>query len=744
MDNTKPIFDYIACLLLFIVLVSCTKTKKEFSHPGATMSVTMQAKLKQALLDKKPGYTPRTKHFVKGVPKYINRLIEETSPYLLQHAHNPVNWYGWGEEAFAEAKRLNRPVFMSIGYATCHWCHVMEEESFEDEEIAQYMNENYVNIKVDREERPDIDAIYMAAVQAISGRGGWPMSVWLDHDRAPFYGGTYFPPRDGDRGSRMGFLTILDQISAHYKNNPSQIRSAALELTKAIEASLSSDSAGDVPEENALENAYDYYVRRYDPVYGGLSGAPKFPSSLSVRVLLRHYRKTGNLKSLNMATNTLDKMAQGGMYDQIGGGFHRYSVDDKWLVPHFEKMLYDNALLVPGYLEAYQVTNNLFYKQIAEETLAYVERDMMSAEGGFYSATDADSLTPSGNREEGYYYTWTKGELANALGKSDAKYVERLYGLDLGANFEGRNLLFTSESVLSDDRLRAIRKKLLAERSERPKPLRDEKIITAWNGLMISAFAKAALVLQNEKYAKVASHAATFVEKKLLSGEKLLRTFKDGRAKHRGYLEDYAFYIAALLDLFEATQNTQWLSLAIKLDSDLQANYEDNVNGGYFMTANNAENLLVREKPGYDGAEPSGNSVAALNLFRLSSMTTDHRYKVRGEKILKVFSKVLTRRPAALSEMLLALDYHHDLPKEIVLVGNGKAEIDPFQKIISEMFLPNKVLTVLESENQDLNKLIPFTKWKIRQNEKATAYVCEAGVCKFPTNEINVFREQLK
>ncbi|MBI4169785.1 MAG: thioredoxin domain-containing protein [Acidobacteria bacterium] len=706
-------------------------------------------------------YRPRTRHLrPEGRAKYTNRLFLSSSPYLLQHAHNPVDWYPWGDEAFETARRIGRPVLLSVGYSTCHWCHVMEEESFEDEEIARFMNENYVAIKVDREERPDVDAIYMSAVQALTGGGGWPMTVWLTPDRKPFYGGTYFPARDGDRGARLGFLTLLGRLRAIYDEQPDRVAQSAAGLAEAIRQRLAPPpGGGSLPGADVLRAAAELYRARYDAAHGGLQGAPKFPSSLPIRFLLRHQRRTGDRKSLEMAAMSLEKMAAGGMYDQVGGGFHRYSTDSRWLVPHFEKMLYDNALLAVAYLEGYQATGREGFARVAREILRYVERDMTSPEGAFYSATDADSLVPCGHREEGYFFTWTPAEIEKALGKENARIVSSCYGVTAQGNFEGRNILhvprplpeLARELKLDPRRLGAIldeaRESLYRVRAERPVPLRDEKILAAWNGLMISGNARAALVLGEERHARVAARAADFVLRNLQSDGRLLRSYKDGGARHNAYLDDYAFLTAGLLDLFEATGERRWLEEAIALDAVLESQYEDRTGGGFFMTSGDHEALLAREKPAYDGAEPSGNSVALMNLLRLHEFTTNDRYRRRAERAFKAFEPVLERSPSALSEMLLAVDFQLDTPKEIIIVTPpGPDGAEPLLAELRRAFVPNRILVVVSEGEQlaALSRIVPLVGGKLAREGKATAYVCERRVCELPTIDPGIFAKQIR
>ena len=713
------------------------------------------------------GYEPRTRHLDSdGWALYTNRLFLESSPYLLQHAHNPVNWYPWGEEAFAEARRRGVPVLLSVGYSTCHWCHVMEEESFEDEEIARYLNENYVAVKVDREERPDVDAVYMSAVQALTGGGGWPMTVWLDGAKRPFYGGTYFPPRDGDRGARAGFLTVLRTLRAAHDEQPERIAEAAAELVAAVKARLAPSGPRKAPPARVLERAYLEYESRYDGTWGGMDGAPKFPSSLPIRFLLRHHQRTGEARALEMAEATLERMAAGGMYDQVGGGFHRYATDREWLVPHFEKMLYDNARLAVAYLEGYQVTGREDFRRVAEEILRYVQRDMTSPEGAFYSATDADSLGPSGERVEGWFFTWTPHEIDGALGEELGRVVKAYYGVSPEGNFaeagdegDARTILHVPRPLpevakdlgLSRDRLRArvdeAREKLYAVRRGRPAPLRDEKILTAWNGLMISAYARAARLLARPEYAEAAERAASFVLAEMSTDEgRLRRSYLGGRARHTAYLDDYAFLIAGLLDLYEGTGNPSWLGRAVELDRVLERHYEDPEGGGFYMTADDAEELLTREKPRFDGAEPTGNSVHLLNLLRLHALTTDDRYRARADLGFEAFGATLTRSPTTLSEMLLAFQFRLDTVSEVVIVTKrSRDEADPFLAELRSAFFPNHVLVVVaQSEVESLAKLVPLVEGKVAARGAPTAYVCERGVCDLPTSDPSKFATQIR
>ncbi|MEW6721174.1 MAG: thioredoxin domain-containing protein [Thermodesulfobacteriota bacterium] len=705
-------------------------------------------------------YRPRTRHLgADGRARYTNRLFLETSPYLLQHAHNPVDWYPWGDEAFERARRLDRPVFVSIGYSTCHWCHVMEEESFEDEEIARFLNERYVAVKVDREERPDVDAIYMKAVQGFSGTGGWPLSVWLTPDRKPFFGGTYFPPRDARPGLGNGFLEILAALSDSYSSMHSEVEDICGRATEFVRRSLSPEGGDDLPGAGPMNDAARFYRERFDDEYGGMASVPKFPSHLPVRFLLRYHRRTGDGTYLDMARRTLEAMAAGGICDHVGGGFHRYSTDRTWLIPHFEKMLYDNALLVPAYLEGYQAAGRSDFARVARETLRFIERDMTSPEGAFYSATDADSPADGGPRQEGAFFTWTPAELDEALGPERARIVSRYYGVTGSGNFEGRSILHVSspsaaaarqlgipESELEGVLLEA-KEELYRVRNRRPAPIRDEKILTAWNGLAISAYARAGLVLDDPGYVERACRAARFLLENAFRDGRLYRTWKDGEARHPALLEDHAFLVAGFLDLYEASADPSWLSEAVALDAVIEERFEDTERGGFYLTAPGHEELLVREKPMYDGAEPAGSSVAVMNLLRLHEYTTDPRYRERAEKTLRYAAPTLNGSPISLSEMLLALDFFLDTPKQIVVVvpkGAAKGDAAPLLSAFRGLFLPNRVLAIVREgrEQEQAAEIIPTVREKETAGGRVTAYVCEGRTCMAPTSEPDEFLRQ--
>ena len=689
------------------------------------------------------GEIPRTRHRDGAVPRFTNRLAEETSPYLRQHAHNPVDWYPWGDDAFAEAKRRGFPVFLSVGYSTCHWCHVMEEESFEDLEVAQLLNDAYVAIKVDREERPDVDAVYMTAVQALTGRGGWPMSVWLDADRRPFFTGTYFPARDGDRGAARGFISILRELAEIYRADPARVAGAAQSITAGVRTAMAGAASGDaLPGADVLDAAAAYCARVYDDVNGGVRGAPKFPSSFPIRLLLRHYRRTGDDAALAMAAHTLEKMSAGGMHDQLGGGFHRYSTDGRWLVPHFEKMLYDNALLAVAYAETWQVTGRDDVARVLRTTLDYVLREMTASGGGFFSAADADS-----EGEEGTFFVWREDEIRALLG-TDAERFMRFYGVTSAGNFEGRNVLFVPRP---DERewqaLAGMRETLRTAREARPNPLRDDKVLTAWNGLMISALAFGGRVLGETRYVAAAVRAADFILAEMRPSGRLQRSWKDGRPSGPGYLEDDAFFVAGLLDLYEATFELRWLAEALKLAGATERLFADGERGGWFRSADDHERLLAREKPSQDGAEPAGASVAVLNVLRLHAITGDDAWRRIAERALRAYAPTLLEQPAALHEMLLAVDFLVASVPEIVLVWDTDEDvpaafIDPLRR----MFLPNHALLGSpEGSNLDaLAQLAPPSGGKTALQAAATAYVCEGGACLLPATDPGTMTAQIE
>ncbi len=703
-----------------------------------------------------------------------NRLAREKSPYLLQHQHNPVDWYPWGEEAFAKARREQKPIFLSIGYSTCHWCHVMAHESFENPEIARLMNELFVCVKVDREERPDVDRVYMTYVQASTGSGGWPMSVWLTPELKPFFGGTYFPPED--KYGRPGFPSVLKQLGEAWKEDRENVVEAAANAIKALEeytATGAPKSAG--PDKTAITKAYEQLVGAFDDELGGFGGAPKFPRPVSLNLLFRVAAREGfeskdGKIALGMALLTLRKMADGGMHDQLGGGFHRYSVDKFWHVPHFEKMLYDQAQLASSYLDAFQVTRDPAFEKTARGILDYVRREMTSKFGGFYSAEDADSIIEHGKPEhaEGAFYVWTKAEIVKVLGEEPAALFNRFYGVEEEGNspagsdphgeLKGKNTLIVRMTVADAAKffrkteaeiaasLADSRKKLFDVRAKRPRPHLDDKIITSWNGLMITAFARGAQILDDPQYLAAAQGSANFIREHLWKDGALIRSYREGASAIAGFADDYAALIQGLLHLYEADFDVGWLKWAIELQKKQDALFADPAHGGYFSVAEGDASILLRMKEDHDGAEPSPNSVAAMNLLRLAQLTGDSTLHERAVKTIRAFSDQLARMPSTLPQLLCALDASLAKPRQIVIAG--RPEVADTRALLREVhgkFLPNSLVLLAEGgEGQKwLGERLEFLRTVGPIEGKAAAYVCENFVCQLPTNDPAKLRELL-
>jgi len=670
--------------------------------------------------------------------KHTNRLINETSPYLLQHAHNPVDWQPWDAQALEQARREDKAILLSIGYSSCHWCHVMERESFENEQIASLMNENFVCIKVDREERPDLDSIYMNAVQMMTGHGGWPMTMFLAPDLRPFYGGTYYPP--ADRQGMPGFPRVLLAIADSYKNKKEDVASSADSITRELQKINQFGASDEMLTSEALTQAFSGLASNFDGGNGGFGHAPKFPPSMNLMFLLRHHKRTGSPEALAMVELTLQKMAGGGMYDHLGGGFARYSVDAHWLVPHFEKMLYDNALLTRIYLYAYQQTRNPEYKRVAEETLEYVIRDMTDRSGGFYSSEDADS-----EGEEGKFYVWTRDEVIRQLGVEEGALFCDYFDVRASGNFEhGKSILNTPLSLEAVAKARGMRleeaariitsgkKKLFYERETRVRPGRDEKSLTAWNGLMLTAFAEAANVLGRDDYRQVAVRNADFILERLTQGGRLLRTYKAGQAKLNGYLEDYAYLIEGLIALYEATFDLTYFEKARELADTMIAQFWDERNGGFFFTSTDHEELITRTKDYFDNATPSGNSVAALALCKLGALTGDASYQRRAAEILRSLRQTMAKHPSAFGYLLSALDFYLSEPREIAIVGDLTShEVRLFVEQIYSAYLPNKVVAA-GSGDARAAAAIPWLADRPAVGGNATVYVCRNYACLAP------------
>jgi uncharacterized protein len=679
-----------------------------------------------------------------------NRLANETSPYLLQHKDNPVDWYPWGEEALQRAREEDKPLLLSVGYSACHWCHVMERESFEDEETARMMNEHFVNVKVDREERPDIDSIYMAAVQALTRHGGWPMTVFLTPDGSPFYGGTYFPPVPS-RGM-PSFQQLLLSIVDAYENRREEVLQSAQSVRDYLEASTAAvmpeaESAG----KELLDRAAVALLGGLDRRFGGFGGAPKFPQAMNLEVLLRHYHRTGERSALDGVELTCRQMAQGGIYDHLGGGFSRYSVDEYWLVPHFEKMLYDNALLSRLYLETYQATGDPFYRRIAEETLDYVLRDMTSEEGGFYSAEDADS-----EGEEGKFYVWTPEELEKALDPEEASLAARYWDVTARGNFEGKNILHVArppEAVADEfglsteemwDRITTIRAKLFAVRGERVRPGRDEKILAAWNGLVLRSFALAARVTGREDYLEAAVKNATFVLEKLKEDGRIHRSYKDGRARFNGYLEDYAMVADGLVTLYEATFETRWLVEADALMDAVSELFWDEEKRIFYDTPADHEELVTRPRDIYDNAAPSGTSVATEVLLELALFLDRNDYRQRAEDVLQELAGGMEKVPGGFGRLLCALDFSASEPREVAIVGDQRSpDTRALLEAVYSGYLPNKVVAGRDPDDDEAGGLIPLLAQRPARAGKATAYVCVQYACQTPTTDPEELTRQL-
>jgi uncharacterized protein YyaL (SSP411 family) len=678
-----------------------------------------------------------------------NRLANETSPYLLQHKDNPVDWYPWGEEALKRAREEDRPVLLSVGYSACHWCHVMERESFEDVETARMMNEHFVNVKVDREERPDIDSIYMAAVQALTRHGGWPMTVFLTPEGAPFYGGTYFPPVPS-RGM-PSFQQLLLSIADAYENH----REEVLQSAQSVRDYLQASTAAEMPEPEVsgtelLDRAAGSLLGGLDRRFGGFGGAPKFPQAMNLEVLLRHYHRTGERSALDGVELTCRQMANGGIYDQLGGGFSRYSVDEYWLVPHFEKMLYDNALLSRLYLETYQATGDAFYRRIAEETLDYVLRDMTSEEGGFYSAEDADS-----EGEEGKFYVWTPEELEAILEQDEASLAARYWDVTGRGNFEGKNILHVArppEAVADEfglsteelwDRIARIRAKLFAVREERVRPGRDEKILAAWNGLMLRSFALAARTTGREDYREAAVENASFIVEKLKEDGRIHRSYKDGRARFNGYLEDYAMVADGLVGLYEATFETRWLVEADDLLDAVSELFWDEEKRAFYDTPADHEELVTRPRDVYDNAAPSGTSVATEVLLKLALLLDRADYRQRAEDVLEGLAGGMEKVPGGFGRLLCALDFSTSEPREVAIVGDPQApDTSALLKTVYAGYLPNKVVAGRGPDDDEAGALIPLLAQRPAREGKATAYVCIHYACQTPTtNPVELSRQ---
>jgi len=713
---------------------------------------------------------------MKAPEKFQNQLIHEKSPYLLQHADNPVNWYPWSDEAFEKARKEDKLVFLSIGYSTCHWCHVMEYESFEVVEVAEKINEYFVAIKVDREERPDIDNIYMSAVMAMTGRGGWPLTLILTPDRQPIFGGTYFPPYA--KWGSPGLLDIMRSIHEAWTNNRQQLIQSGESLTQNLQARNLQKKGKAELSKTVLDKAFNQYVQMYDDQNGGFGRSPKFPTSHNLSLLLRYGHRTKKAKALEMVEHTLIQMAHGGMYDHLGGGFHRYSVDSQWRVPHFEKMLYDQAMLAKTYVETYQITKNEFYAQIAREILDYVLRDMQHAQGGFYSAEDADSLDPDDfaemtpdlsqklEKKEGSFYLWHEREIEKLLNKKEKEVFKRRYGVEPNGNvlsdphgeFGDKNILYAAHSVeqtasalkisLEEAQrlINSAKSKLFMVRKNRPHPHLDDKVLVDWNGLMIASLSFGGRVLNEPRFIKAAEKSADFIIQNLITEKgRLLHRYRDGEASILGMIEDYAFFVHGLLELYEVTFHAAYLQKAIQLSEGIVDLFWDDAQKGFFFTAKDAEALLFKQKEIYDGAIPSGNSVTALNLARLYHLTLDKKWEAKLEEVFEVFADEIDRRPSAYAQMLIAFDYAIGPSLEIVIAGKkGSDGVSQLHDAVYKRYLPNRVILLRDDDDlKTVSAVAPFVENQTMIDKKPTVYLCQDHICKLPVNSLGKFQKQL-
>ncbi len=678
-----------------------------------------------------------------------NHLIHEKSPYLLQHAYNPVNWYPWGPEALARAKEENKPIFLSIGYSTCHWCHVMEEQSFENPEIATLLNRDFICVKVDREERPDLDKIYMLAVQALTGSGGWPLNVFLTPDLEPFFGGTYFPP--GDMGGRTGMKTLIPWIAKVWKETPEKALDVGQRLKHLLQEQDASRPHSPLTT-TLMTKAFEAIAGRFDATYGGFGQAPKFPQAMTLSFLLRHHHGTGRAEALNMVRQTLQQMARGGIYDQLGGGFHRYATDDRWLVPHFEKMLYDNAVLAQVYVEAFQVTGNAEFEQTARAVLDYVLRDMTDPQGGFYSAEDADS-----EGEEGTFYVWTPEQIETVLGRESGALFSRFYDVTPAGNFEGgRSILhqwidlasFAKDRGMAPEnlepRLVESRRRLFDARAKRVRPHRDDKILTAWNGMMITTMAYAGSVLDEPRYTAAAERAGRFLLEHLWTKEGLLRRYREGEVRFPGYLDDYAFLVQGLIELYQSTFDIVWIEKALALNGEMVARFYDRKGGNFFFSQAGDASLISRTKELHDAAKPSGNAVAILNLLRLSEFTGEGKLREMAQTSLEALSGDLVETPGAFAHTLSALDFSLSAPMEIAVAGPpASPETQAMLRAIRKPFSPNKVVGLARETKGKHGATIPYLDRKIPIGDKPTVYICRNYTCKKPLTDPEEVRRAL-
>ncbi len=685
--------------------------------------------------------------------KNMNRLADSKSPYLLQHKNNPVDWFPWSVEAFEKAKEENKPIFLSIGYSTCHWCHVMEHESFEDQQVAELMNENFISIKVDREEMPEIDHLYMSVCQAMTGRGGWPLTIVMSPEKEPFFAGTYFPKTG--RGNRPGMLELIPSLMNAWNNKQEDIQKTIEQVNNYLD-NANNIQPGSALNKKTIDDAYNNFIERYDKNFGGFGKAPKFPSPHNLLFLLRYHKAYQDTMAKTMVENTLSKMRLGGIFDHIGFGFHRYSTDQEWFLPHFEKMLYDQAMISLAYLEAFEISKKQEYASIAHEIFSYVARDMTDENGGFYSAEDADS-----EGEEGKFYVWSTSEIDKILGPVQGKQFTDVYGFNDNGNFHDEatgqlvpnNIPYLKNRIIDYSvknnidikslkvTLEKNRNTLFEYRRNRIHPLKDDKILTDWNGLMIAALAKGGTVLKEDKYTNAAERSANFILDNLRDENgRLYKRYRNGSTGLQPHIDDYAFFIWGLLNLYESNFNTYYLKSALELSEIMVADFLDKKRGGFFIGPNNGEKLIVRAKDSYDGAIPSGNAVAAMNFIRISKFTGDSKWEDIAQNTFLAFSESIKRIPSAHSFMLTSFMYGLDNPKEIVIVAKEKnAKTMSSIRKIQEVYNPNSIIIFKELKNRtELDNIAPWTTMHDTVNDQITYYICENFSCRRPTTDIDI------
>ncbi|OUR99819.1 hypothetical protein A9Q84_01980 [Halobacteriovorax marinus] len=725
-------------LLSLLLCLSCKK-QDPLKLPGnITFKSSLEKTLRKSVSDKGEKYIPRTKHLnPDNSPKFINRLILESSPYLNQHAHNPVNWYPWSKEAFEIAKKENKPIFLSIGYSTCHWCHVMEEESFDNIKVATYLNENYIAIKVDREQRPDVDSIYMKVVQAINGSGGWPMSLWLTPDKKPIYARTYIPAFDGDRGTKKGFYSILKDIRKIFVERKSDVEKYGNQITEALQSVNQKSIIKKINDQSLVKRVLKNSLLSFDPIYGGVNRSPKFPSSFPLSNLIQNYSILKNKSYLNMITKTLDEMAKGGIHDHIDGGFHRYSTDKRWLAPHFEKMLYDNAFLTDIYTKGFLITKKKSYEYIVNSTINFMLEQMYHKEIGFFCAIDADSKNHKNENEEGYFYTWGLKELSSNFPKA-----KQYWNIPERGNFEGRTILTLKNldhlNLETSTQYDLLRKNISSFRLNKPFPIVDRKSVVAWNAMVIHSLATSGFHFKNKFWTNKAVEVAELIWNRQFVAGELYRIFLNSRPQTKAFLEDYAYLIKSYITLFETTSNQLWLDRSIQLVKILNSKFMDQERGGYYISSIDHELILAKDLPTHDGAYPNGNSIMAMNLVKLYDLTLNKEYFENYNKLIERYSVFLEGGPSSLSEMVRAMEAKNLNRKQVVIITSKTPGI--LVETLRQNNFP-QISYVIAKENSSSS---PLLKDKRLKKNRETAYVCKNFICNLPTGSVQTLLKQIR